>query len=329
MPQVKRHTLGAGPGVREEQLHPASGLRSNFVTGFTTLFTSQAVVRNLAVVESTSLEDDNQTALTIYNARMPIPATPCITVTFNPGVNTDTSFKVKVWGYNQFGEMITEETPLILPAQLLVPASVRVWLSKVFATITRVRYQLTFGTAVTGAFIGVGPYFIWDPNETPPTTGGGAVTNELWFAQANAGIGLPMRCAAVGQNDPVLYPDVAEVTVVNHTDPAPPVDADNMASLRPITDADTTKGGFYFGNQGTDAKALIVAGWEGDHNKIRLVQDGTRVIHSMTAAGTLRLHNNTAANKSADTIEYRIRANTSLGTGRRTWQSTTKTFGGS
>ncbi len=307
-----RHTMSGGPGVTEEQLHAATGLRTGVFTGFTAPGSASLCLDGtVAMTPSTGLDDPDQATIPVNNPSMSIPCTPCVSVIGNPGLAADTEFQVRVYGINQFGEAIQEETPHIVVGSNIVPGTYRVWLSKVFAQVTAVRYSSVVGTGVTSLGLAVGPHMIWNQSETPPAT-------ELWDTASlvNMGIGTPMRVnyspnqsVSIDQKiDPLglIHPDVFSLQVINHTNPAPPLAQANIAVVPPIhLGSPTTDGGFYLGNG-----AGVRSGSPGDHNKVRIRQDATRTISNFARTGGVRMYD--ATGKAPDLLEYRLTAHSRL-----------------
>lgn len=303
---LRSFPLGSAQGVREFDLAPNSGLRNGFLYGKTNSGTFNAVVTDFAGGALAAATD--WTEVTINRQRMPIAMTPAITL-FSPGIVASNTFQIRMWGQNLFGEQLFEESPTITIATTATLTSALIWMSKPFAVITRVQYKHSGGLQFSLASIGaVG---MWD-RETVAGVGGFTAYAAL-VGRSHMGIELPMKVEPTQSAELYAQPQVVSLRVSNHTDPAG-FDADNLAELQATVDEVGSLGGFIVGDKYLNTEA--VQGWEGYHNKVRIVAvPGTKTVRSDSGLTTFRFHTPGPA-FAPDTIQYYLEAKTGFGTSR-------------
>lgn len=179
-----------GLGIREPNLHPSTGLRCE-------TFKVRALSAPACIV-GTGTQLSDQTSWTEVTLRrgglanvMPVPATLCVTFVNNNATPAfDQELRFRVTGINQFGDSIVETTPLIVipdpggsPTQ---PFTTRIFLSKVFASVTKFEYMATNIDGVNDS-ISVGHFGINYTDNTPTATVG------QWIGEDNYGVGTPLR----------------------------------------------------------------------------------------------------------------------------------------
>jgi hypothetical protein len=221
MPQVQllqdESPIPSGYGIKEENIHPGSGLRVQTVTATFARYAHGAFHGGTSLAPLAITPTPGQIATmtagvwtsvlpalaTAWNGRLPIPMTPTIVV-YALKVAGTASFQLRVSGYDQFGNHIVETMPTHIVTGLNIggtPSDYVLWLnmSKVFSYVDNVemRGDLEFGTQlhcgwscipdVSGLELSV---FDW---------GGGFTTsvNTLGTA-ANWGIGTPLRISPYG-----------------------------------------------------------------------------------------------------------------------------------
>ncbi len=167
-------------GVREANIAFGSGLRSN--SGFALFQSEQTIVVNAQPVggaASAAVTAFTNLALTGIN-RLQYGVTPCAHVV-QASPNTAT-LQLRVKGYDQFGDSITETTPVV---DLTAVTNNFVYLSKVFTYIEKVEFKST-GLDIAGDTLSLGSRFDWLQTESG---------SNHHVAGENLGIGLPMRLA--------------------------------------------------------------------------------------------------------------------------------------
>lgn len=234
--------LPQGSGFQEEGIHPASGLRSFVQTGTfesndTCICTSKiANATNWTVLPfgTTFLSGDtlvqgtsNITGVTadfggvqkLYRTRLPFPCTPCITYRQTNAAPAETQiFSIRVFGYDQFGTAITEtvERQAVAASFAIGTPSgghtrrTRLWLSKVFAAITRVEYKAS-NVQGTDDWIDVGVHWNFDffNSICEPYTN--------FIGQQNQGVGTPLRMNLYGPDRPYIMPELLGIELTNLT----------------------------------------------------------------------------------------------------------------
>lgn len=236
--QIDQNSLPGGPGIVEEGIHPASGLRSIIQTG--TLANHDACVASAQVANASSwtvlplstmvglnpwgVSSTSLGTQTLYRGRLPFPCTPCITYRqTNATPNNTQVFSIKVFGYDQFGQFIYEtvENQTTAAATIGTPTlnyirRTRLWLSKVFAVITRIEYKLATAQS-TDDYIDVG--VAWNPDFLNATWE--PYTN--YIGQLNQGIGSPLRLAPYGPAQPFAGPELLGIELTNTTPQVHPI----------------------------------------------------------------------------------------------------------
>lgn len=159
--QTTPGTTGPGIGVRENQLHVASGLRTSslhaVIPSFSRTFSGASNMTNLEGImpfgdnASTAQPDWTlgsglptpdwvamRVAGMVWNPVLPVPMTPTVQVLAFPvlgGFPQTIQVKIRMSGTDQFGNRIIEETPWISKTQTTTSVWMMVHMSKVFATV--------------------------------------------------------------------------------------------------------------------------------------------------------------------------------------------------
>lgn len=234
--------LPQGSGFQEEGIHPASGLRSFVQTG--TFASSDTCICTSKIANATNWTvlpfgttfnsgdvlvqgTSNITGVTadfggvqkLYRTRLPFPCTPCITYRQTNAAPAETQvFSIRVFGYDQFGTAISEAVerqPVAASFTIGTPTGgytrrTRLWLSKVFAAITRVEYKAS-NVQGTDDWIDVGVHWNFDFFNAicEPYTN--------FIGQQNQGVGTPLRMNLYGPDRPYILPELLGIEVTNTT----------------------------------------------------------------------------------------------------------------
>lgn len=297
---------GSGPGVREMDLAPDSGLRNRAVWGRSNPGTINAIVTDAGVLAAAS----DWTDIPVNRQRMPISATPVINLI--AGLGATETIQFRMWGFNLRGQAVFEESPRITVTTVLATAlNYAIVMSKCFAFVTRIQYKLT-GLQWSNCFIGFMGY--WNREATASAWSGGAPANTFIdiIGRTHIGLEVPMLVEPKQAAQEFELPQILSLRVTNHTDPAG-FDADNVAELQPTTDAGGSLGGFILGDSFLNTETI--KGWAGDPNKVRLVcVPGSKTVRADSGATTFRFHTATGAAFAADTIYYYLEARSGVGT---------------
>lgn len=327
-----------GIGLREHDLHPATGLRFSSVTYYLNasddfLVSPQATgtpglgfliadtTEWLPVGDSPGFRIPTNSGIeptfSIGN-RFPAPMTLCCriictTATFGQRI------ALRVTGYDQFGVAQREVTPLIEindpGGSPTPPVTTYFWLSKVFSEVSKIEYM---GEGLTGPTValGIGYRFHPDTSETvlPNTstfmnyqTG---ANSEPVFSIYNQGVGMPLltrpytSSGVAGIQNEAGVREIVGGTIENLT-------SGGVAIINPWEPRNLR-------NRGPVAGMLIgqsdqTAVWEGDTNKFGLFQtQGVLAFRRIdnTPPGQLPSDWN-------DAYRVTVHARTSIGSGRR------------
>lgn len=231
----------ATPGVREKDLHVASGLRLATINvavsmnwyGVSAQINFGALGAATEVTEWTSI----RAYASIWSEHLPYPMTPFISFFIVP---TDTtlpstvSVRLRVRGLDQFGNAIEEVTPWITKVMDDEDYLFAVYLSKVFSAVHDVEYMSSGvdGDSVVPSRLAIGWACIIDPTRVESTSAKLAYTAILGFngydvvwdvltgsttgttpldlmgTEANWGLGIPLEVAPYGPAIPHATPEV-------------------------------------------------------------------------------------------------------------------------
>ena len=228
-----------GVGVSEEQLHVATGLRTQTITA--------TIERNLSGIVSSSATPIGtltgaasgtwgaglRSFSSAWNPHMPYPMTPLITFFVNdaaPAVFPQTVYvRIRMTGTDQFGNRIVEVSPWLSKTMTTTSQLFVVCMSKVFATIDDCWIQtdnVKFDDIASLSQVGIGWGCLIDPTglaaaafaDTPGFNilwglQGGVTTNvDVLGTEKNWGLGTPMRVSPYGPDIPYASPEVLGAT---------------------------------------------------------------------------------------------------------------------
>lgn len=221
-------SLPGGPGLTERNIQAASGLRTFVQTGIFTnddrcvasapiVNASSWTVLPIIDLWGTSSSTASPQTYSPYRNRLPFPCTPCVTYRqMNATPNNGQTFSIWVEGFDQFDQPIKEiiENQVTLDSTHTTgtpPApytrKTRLWLSKVFAEITRVLYKAS-SVQGTDDFIDIG--VAWDFDNS-----GNAEPYTNYIGQSNQGVGTPFRMNPYGPSNPVRAPECLGIQLIN------------------------------------------------------------------------------------------------------------------
>lgn len=164
-------TLQQGPGVTESHLSLGSGLRTrSYDVMLLTAVTS--IVSNVVLSSPVT----TYTVVTQAGNRLVYPST--LTLLLTQAAALTGSLQVRIRGFNQFGDFIEEETPLIA---IEAKSNNFIYCAHVFSIVSEVAYKFT-GAGTTPA-LNVGQRFDWVRTVD---------ASNAHTAGYNLGIGLPM-----------------------------------------------------------------------------------------------------------------------------------------
>lgn len=259
--QITPGTTGQGIGVRENQLHVSSGLRNcslnAIVPSFTKTFSGASGMTqfegimpfgdNASVAQPdwtpmSGAESPDWTAMRVpgmvWNPMLPVPMTPTVTFLVFPVAGAfpqDVKVKIRMAGYDQFGNHIVEETPWVTKTQTTTSQWFMVHMSKVFASVEQMwlKGANIFPSSVPGSRVAIGWCSCIDPTAAAAAaasnvlaagfvsyywpvimsllwdSGGGHATNfDLVGTAANWGIGTPLQMQPYGKPLPFQSPDI-------------------------------------------------------------------------------------------------------------------------
>lgn len=231
----------AGPGVREKDLHPSSGLRLVSINPTVSMnwygVSAQINFGALGAATDVTSWTSIRAYASIWSEHMPFPMTPFISFFIVP---TDTtlpstvSVKLRVKGMDQFGNAIEEVTPWITKVMDDEDYLFAIYLSKVFSAVYDVEYMSRGidGDSAVPSRLAVGWACIIDPTRVESTSAklayttvlgfggydvvwnalGGSTTGstplDLMGTEANWGFGIPLEVAPFGPAIPHAAPEV-------------------------------------------------------------------------------------------------------------------------
>lgn len=228
--------------------------------------------------------------------KLPFPCTPCISV-LTQGTITSKTLRFRVTGLGQFGEQVQEVTPIITISSGGGTYNFhRIWMSRVFSTITSVEYQTT-GTAPTANFVYCGQYFTWDMTLSASNIDIGNSINGRYYFPYNQGIGTQIRLSGERGSLGSRHPEVVSFTLRT-----PSGGVAGTAQILPLGDIADVAGftmGYSLaadmGSSATDTLTGITsAEWDGDQNKITLFT-ASKLANYAGAAGRIKWWDGTSA----------------------------------
>jgi len=266
---VASETLPGGPGLFEEAVHPASGMRSFVQTGvfanseacvataniantsgnWAVLIVDNTVGSGKPVPQGTSsvtgLSSTFSGTQTLYRSRLPFPCTPCITYRQTNGAPNNTQvFSVRIYGYDQFGVYQMEQLNNLTTATTVAMGTptesytrkTRVWCSKVFSAVTRIEYNCN-NTQGVSDWLDVGVAWNFDMLNTvcEPYTN--------YIARENQGIGTPLRVTPYGPSTPLIAPELYAIELTNLTPQVWPITQIPISNPTTLNIGNGTAGG--------------------------------------------------------------------------------------
>lgn len=221
----ERYDSGAqapGIGYREEQIHPASGLRiahcggvlGTNLAGIQALRTFEAFITDGgANLASSATWQSLKTAAT-WKGRLPIPMTPAINIIATVSDGSGTALvRFRATGFDQFGTKIVEVTPWLSLVTTSVAFYQIIYLSKVFSFLDDLEFMADdlLGTGQ----VGVGWTAMPSTTKAEAATisvslagAGASNTSVIIQGDANWGIGTPLRIEPYGADQPFAKPEV-------------------------------------------------------------------------------------------------------------------------
>ena len=200
MPHPRGETaVGGGVGLREENLHMASGLRVRTMsTCLGGLFQGlSAGTTPLGGVGGADVLTWTNAVFPNMRGRMPYPMTPVMYAVAAPSATK--RLRVRLHGTDQFCTPIVETSPWISHGAVL--ASRCFPMSKVFAQVNNVQWQSENYDSGTD-LLSIGFEVTFDPINSADATNNPLFARD-WIHEENLGLGTPVRVSPYGDADPV------------------------------------------------------------------------------------------------------------------------------
>lgn len=302
----KAYPHPVGFGVNDAQVHAGSGMRSFVLKGILDGDSYRACHTNLVggsigepLVPGHAFGSPLAPDL---NKILPMPCTPSFTILALAGVGTG-ELRIRLWGKDIFGQGISETSPVILFTTDTLSDQVIIYMSKVFATIERWDYEYSGISAANHTFfIGFRP--CWN---RLATTGAEVIQ---FRGRAHMGLGIPIHPIVFQPGVEAL--DQYEVVRIQARRLDGAYSSQRFCSLQAVDDSAPVPvgvlGGYQLGDPLiNDPVAEESVGWEGgSNNKVRIVQDPTRVVISGDPLVTFQFQATEAAFFTVNPCEYYV-----------------------
>lgn len=286
MVQFSESPVPSGVGIREEQLHVASGLRNAQL--HSTISTSiqgvgVAFIGNELGTMMGTWPAGLRSQGFAWNPVLAVPMTPFVSfVAIWPGgaLPKTVQVRIRMVGTNQFGAYQEEITPWVSRTMTTTAQWFGVYMSKVFATVDEV-YVMTDNITNVGNLskASIGWTTIIDPTRAQAAViadhpddaawefahGGALASTTLNFCgtEANWGIGTPVRCSPFGPSIPFPSPEIVGAMGIILREKTTPTAINQVASL-------PGRGQIAVAGVAPTTGVCIgrsVSGWQGDMNK--------------------------------------------------------------
>lgn len=323
------------PGIQEENLHIATGLRNANLSAIISsnlggICPSTAVGTIDGSPGSTSL----RAGATAWNGNLPVPMTPslfCILVPLEcyTGSHGAVTFRAHATGIDQFGNVIEEWTPWLTKTQTSTSQVILVTFSKVFAYVTDVVMHTSNVTGPLVSTVSCGWHTCIDPTAIqasaltdytafwvlgglgPTTTASNLDTLGSW---ANWGVGTPIRMQPYGPSTPFPTPEVMGAMALIIRDRNTPAVINKAGRLAPqgqlVESGAAPTTGVCIGRS--------ASGWQGCPHKFGFFSDDTWATKLNSVNGTATASSSTTLTNSGASfpsmVGWTVRAGSSYAT---------------